>query len=124
LKARTIAIWEQESDLISKTIGNNRQRSATIGNNRNLPTNTADGKIRWKKVRKRYYDQQLKQKLRCNLGYGKKTKNPNFFMWLFLDRTENKNKYTGMNLWMLTEETLESDTKMISGVPIFSASAM
>jgi hypothetical protein len=30
----------------------------------------------------------------------------------------------GMDLWMLTEETLESDTKMIRGVPIFSASAM
>jgi hypothetical protein len=29
-----------------------------------------------------------------------------------------------MDLWMLTEETLKSDTKMIRGVPIFSASAM
>jgi hypothetical protein len=27
-----------------------------------------------------------------------------------------------MDLWMLTEETLESDTKMIRGVPIFLAS--
>ena len=27
-----------------------------------------------------------------------------------------------MDLWMLTEETLESDTKMIRGGPIFSVS--
>jgi hypothetical protein len=29
-----------------------------------------------------------------------------------------------MNLWMLTEETLESDTKMIWGGPIFSVSGV
>jgi hypothetical protein len=48
----------------------------------------------------------------------------NFVVWLFLDRTKNKNASTGMDLWMLTEETLKSDTKMIRGVPIFAASAM
>jgi hypothetical protein len=45
------------------------------------------------------------------------------FVWLFLDRPKNKNESTGMDLWMLTEETLESDTKMIRDAPIFSASA-
>jgi hypothetical protein len=45
-------------------------------------------------------------------------------LWLFLDRTENKNKFMGMDLWMLTEETLESDTKIIRDVPIFSADVM
>jgi hypothetical protein len=29
-----------------------------------------------------------------------------------------------MDLWMLTEETLESDTNMIRGIPTFSASTM
>ena len=46
--------------------------------------------------------------------------NPNF-LWLFGGSDETKTNLW-MDLWMLTAETLESDTKMIWGGPIFSVS--
>ena len=47
--------------------------------------------------------------------------NPNFFFGFLVDRMNTKTNLW-MDLWMLTEETLESDTKMIRGGPIFSVS--
>jgi hypothetical protein len=81
-------------------------------------------KIDRKGYAKRNYDQQLTQNTSMQSRLRQKLRTLIFCVWLFLDRTENKNESMGMDLWMLTEETLESDTKMIRGVPIFSASAM
>ena len=43
------------------------------------------------------------------------------FYGFLVDRMKTKTNLW-MDLWMLTEETLESDTKMIWGGPIFSVS--
>jgi hypothetical protein len=45
--------------------------------------------------------------------------NPNLLCGFFYKGLKQKLIY-GVGLWMLTEETLESDTKMIRGGPIFS----
>ena len=46
--------------------------------------------------------------------------NPNFFGFFWMGSNTKTNMW--MDWWMLTEETLESDTKMIWGGPIFSVS--
>ena len=64
------------------------------------------------------YNQQLK--LEKDVIQAMANPNPNF-LWLFRGQDETKTNLW-MDLWMLTEETLESDTKMIWGGPIFSVS--